>query len=107
MPGGALKKRGRTRRRGVDIGLLLCPHTLDDDHHHHPSQKKNPELKQAKAHERPPAALKLARFLPKKLRAKLLAGRDGPAAEPAGEAGGGRYARAPAGPSFSDPDKRE
>ena len=66
-----------------------------------PSMFTPPELKQAKAHERPPAALKLARFLPRKLRERLA---QGGGAEGGGPTGG--YARAPAGPA-SDPDKRE
>jgi hypothetical protein len=70
-------------------------------------------MKQAKAHERPPAMLKLARFLPRKLRAKLQGGGGGGGSGGNGVAdgggggsggvAGGRYARAPAG----DPDKRE
>ena len=63
------------------------------------------ELKQAKAHERPPAALKLARFLPRKLRDRLAKGGGGSGVA-ADAAPGGGYARAPAGPT-SDPDKRE
>lgn len=74
---------------------------------------KHTEMKQAKAHERPPAMLKLARFLPRKLRAKLQGGGGGGGSGGNGVAdgggggsggvAGGRYARAPAG----DPDKRE
>ena len=67
------------------------------------------ELKQAKAHERPPAAARLARFLPRKLRDKLAAAKGGGgsgAEADGGAAAGGLYARAPAGYT-SDPDKRE
>jgi len=75
-----------------------------------PSLLPTPELKQAKAHERAPAAARLARFLPRKLRDKLAKGGGvGEVAAEGGAApapGGGRYARAPAGPT-SDPDKRE
>ena len=75
-----------------------------------PSLLPTPELKQAKAHERAPAAARLARFLPRKQRDKLAQGGGGGEVAAEGGAapapGGGRYARAPAGPT-SDPDKRE
>jgi len=106
--GGGIKAGGRAP--SLRTSLLASQQGPLFFFHCPPSLLPTPELKQAKAHERAPAAARLARFLPRKLRDKLAKGGGvGEVAAEGGAApapGGGRYARAPAGPT-SDPDKRE